>query len=125
MPRQQHLTSEKHEKRRGAWRGEKEQTEQTQTNLPPWKVLLLADPHLARPVNAEQRAALLQAVQQVLGNRVVQRLLHADFEQVTPPVQGQVEEEEETFQAKELPGQSREVPPAPGSSRCRCTPSCP
>jgi hypothetical protein len=113
MPRQQQLTSEKHENRRGAWRGEEEQTEHTQTNLPPWKVLLLADPHLARSVNAEQRAALLQAGQQVLGNRVVQRLLHADSEQVTPPVQGQVEEEEATFQAKELPGQSREVPPAP------------
>lgn len=108
MPRQQHLTSEKHENRQGSLRGEEEQTEQTQAKLPPWKLPLFKDPHLARSVNAEQRAVLLQAGQQVLGNRVVQRLLHPEAtqdkpfsEQVTPPVQGQVEEEEEAFQAVE------------------------
>jgi hypothetical protein len=103
MPRQRHLTLEKREDRRGPRREEEEQTERVhQDNLPPWKLLLLTDPHLARSVNAEQRAALLQAGQQVFGNRAVQRLLHPDSEQTTPPVQGQIEEEEETSQAEEL-----------------------
>lgn len=120
MPKQQHSTSEKHKDRQRGWRGEEKRTEQAQAKLPPWKLLPLTDPNLARSVNVEQRAALMQAGQQVLGNQVVQRLLHPEAiqgrplsEQTSLPAQEQVDEGEETLQAEELTGERQEATAAP------------
>lgn len=105
-------TSQEGDDRRDLHRGKERQRKQAQAEQPSLGPQLAAGPWLPLPGNAGQHVAVLLAGQRVLGNRVVQRLIHCRAtqkepasEQEVPPIQRKAgDEEENSSQAKVLDG---------------------